>query len=72
MNTKKKDADLERFLNGFEDRPMFISGMKNYRHDVFHVKSQRTWRNRDLGFFTRVCRQQGTLAVMTELQKIIP
>lgn len=71
LKPRLEDADLERFLDGLEDRPRFISGMTKFRHAVFHVKSQRTWRNRDLVFFTRVCGQRGGLAVMTELLNLL-
>lgn len=71
LKPRLRDADIEQFLDGLEDRARFISGMKKFRHAVFHVKSQRTWRNRDLVFFKRVCSQRPGLAIVIQLLDLV-
>ena len=67
-----EDRDLEDYLNGLDDRESFLRGMANLRNAVFHVKSDRAWRNGHIAHFSRICAARGGApAVMGELQQLL-
>ena len=51
IKPRLEDPDLEKFLDRFEDRGKSFRGMTKVRNAVFHVKSRRAWRDRDVVFF---------------------
>ena len=72
LKPRLEDASLERFLDGLEDRCRFLAGMEKTRHAVFHVKSRRAWRNRDIAFFVQACEQRGGVSTaMAELLNLL-
>ena len=54
IKPRLEDLDLEKFLDKFEDRERCFSGMMKIRNAVFHVRSRRAWRDRDVVFFHEV------------------
>lgn len=67
LKPRLEDSELEGFLDGMEDRSRFVSGLKKFRNAVFHAKSRRAWRHRDIVFCARVFRKRGGLEVAVEL-----
>ena len=58
IKPRLEDPDLEHFLNHLEDRSMFFRGMTKLRNAVFHVKSRRAWRDRDVVFLNEILQQR--------------
>ena len=58
IKPRLEDPDLEKFLDQFEDRERFVRGMTKARNAVFHVKSRKAWRDRDVVFVDEICRQR--------------
>ena len=58
INPRLEDPDLEKFLDGLGDRDRFIRGMTNVWNAVFHVKSRRAWRDRDVAHLDEVSQQR--------------
>ena len=50
IKPRLKDADLEKFLDQFDDRERLISGITKMRNAVFHVRSRKAWKDRDVVF----------------------
>ena len=68
IRPRLEDPLLQKFFDGLVSRRRFIRGMKRVRDGVFHVRSRRTWRGRDVRHFDSVCAVRGgTLTVMAEL-----
>ena len=73
IKPRLEDPDLEKFLDHLQDRGRFLRGMTKTRNAVFHVKSRRAWRDRDVVFLQKVLQQRtkagdpdvvGTLSVL--------
>ena len=58
VKPRLEDPDLEQFLDHLEDRDRLVRGMTKTRNAVFHVKSRRAWRNRDIVFMNEVFQQR--------------
>ncbi len=58
IKPRLEDPDLEQFLNHLEDRNRFFRGMTKLRNAVFHVKTRRAWRDRDVVFLNEVLQQR--------------
>ena len=58
INPRLEDPDLEKFLDGLADRDRFFRGMTKVRNAVFHVKSRRAWRDRDVVFLEEIFQQR--------------
>ena len=58
IKPRLEDPDLEEFPDRFEDRERFFRGMKKARNAVFHVRSRRAWRDRDVAFLGEVLQQR--------------
>ena len=58
LKPRLEDPDLEQFLDHLKDRGRFFSGMTKTRNAVFHVKSRRAWRDRDVVFLHEVFQQR--------------
>ena len=58
INPRLEDPDLEKFLDGLGDRDRFFRGMTKVRNAVFHVKSRRAWRDRDVVFLEEIFQQR--------------
>ena len=56
LKPRLEDPDLETFLDHVGDRDRLLSGMTKTRNAVFHVKSRRAWRHRDVVFLHDVLR----------------
>ncbi len=71
IDSRLEDPVLEAFFKSLGSRRQFFGGMKAVRNGVFHVKSVRSWRNRNVRFFDEVCdKRGGILAVMSELRSL--
>ena len=73
IKPRLEDPDLEKFLDHLKDRGRLFRGMTKTRNAVFHVKSRRAWRDRDVVFLQEVFQQRtkagdpvvvGTLSVL--------
>ena len=58
IKPRLEDPDLENFLDHLKDRGRFFRGMTKTRNAVFHVKSRRAWRDRDVAFLHEVFQQR--------------
>ena len=58
IKPRLEDSDLEKFLDHLEDRDRLFRGMMKVRNAVFHVKSRRAWRDRDVVFLHEVFQQR--------------
>ena len=54
IKPRLEDPDLEKFLDDLKDRDRFFRGMTKTRNAVFHFKSRRAWRDRDVVFLHEV------------------
>ena len=54
IKPRLEDPDLEKFLDDLKDRGGFLRGMTKTRNAVFHLKSRRAWRDRDVVFLHEV------------------
>jgi hypothetical protein len=54
IKPRLEDPDLEKFLDDIKDRGRVFRGMTKTRNAVFHVKSRRAWRDRDVVFLHEV------------------
>ena len=50
--SRLEDPDIEEFLNAVEGRDRIVQGMAKARNAVFHLKSRRAWRDRDVRHLT--------------------
>ena len=73
IKPRLEDPDLETFLDQLEDRDRLFKGMTKTRNAVFHAKSRRAWRDRDIVFIQEIFQQRtkagdpdvvGTLSVL--------
>ena len=65
-------SELEGFFDSLGSRRRFIDGMKQVRDGVFHVRSLRSWRRREVRHFGEVCEKRGgSVAVMSELRELL-
>lgn len=58
IKPRLEDPDLEKFLDQFGDRERFVRGMTKARNAVFHVKSRKAWRDRDIAFVHEIVQQR--------------
>ena len=58
IKPRLEDPDLEKFLDDLKDRARLFQGMTKTRNAVFHVKSRRAWRDRDVVFLNEVFQQR--------------
>ena len=58
IKPRLEDPDLEKLLDHLKERGRFFRGMTKVRNAVFHVKSRRAWRDRDVVFVDEVCQQR--------------
>ena len=73
LKSRLEDPDLEKFLDHLKDRGKLFRGMTKTRNAVFHVKSRRAWRDREVVFLQEVFQRRtkagepdvvGTLSVL--------
>ncbi|MXX52661.1 MAG: hypothetical protein F4Z35_01520 [Dehalococcoidia bacterium] len=63
---------METFFKSLGSRRKFFDGMKTVRNGVFHVRSLRSWRSRNIRFFGEICDEcGGILTVMSELHRLL-
>ena len=48
IKPRLEDPDLEKFLDDLHDQAGLFRGMTKTRNAVFHVRSRRAWRDRDV------------------------
>ena len=62
-----EDPAIEKFLNAVEGRNRIVQGMAKARNAVFHLKSRRAWRDRDVRHFSAAW----TLALAAKLSDLL-
>lgn len=60
IKPRLEDPDLEEFLAQLGDKERIVRGMTKTRNAVFHVKSRKAWRDRDVVFVRKVFQQATT------------
>ena len=58
IKPRLEDPDLEKFLDHLKDKGRFFRGMTKTRNAVFHIRSRRAWRDRDVLFLHEVFQQR--------------
>ena len=72
IDSRLNDPSLEAFFDNLGSRRRFIDGMKAVRGGVFHVRSLRSWRRRNVRYFGEVCDHRGGVSVViSELRKLL-
>lgn len=64
IKPRLEDPDLEQFLDQLDDRETFVRGMTKVRNGVFHVKSRRAWRDRDIVALHDVFQRSASLSAL--------
>ena len=58
IKPRLEDPDLEKFLDDLHDQAGLFRGMTKTRNAVFHVRSRRAWRDRDVVYLYEVFQQR--------------
>ena len=72
IDSRLEDPSLEAFFKSVRSKRQFVDGMKTVRKGVFHVRSTKSWRSRNVRFFYEVCSERGGVsAVVSELRGLL-